>query len=84
MGSKFSSCLPSRKTSTPYSERYDEIHNDFLKEKLLNSDNMTGVNDKIRALETKMELRRYEVDMALQYISEKLNKSEVIEEEKDL
>ncbi len=67
MGSRLSACFPT-KTRT--------INNDLLKDKLLDNDvrdNIVEINDNLRALETKMALRRYEVDIALQYLGDKLD-----------
>lgn len=73
-------CIPFRKNCNNIensADRYQEVHNELLKEKLVTNDIKENINqftDQIRAVETRMEMSRYEVDMALQYIGQTLEK----------
>ncbi len=69
MGGLFS-CFSSKHET---SNRYNEIHNDSIKEKLLVEElGYEKLNNKISALETRTELRCYEVDLALKYLGESM------------
>jgi len=73
-------CLPfKRRTGEADNtvDKYHEFHNELLKEKLVTKDiqgDIDQFNDKIGALETKVEMSRYEVDMALQYLGQTVDK----------